>query len=830
MEEENNGRFSLDNNPLALDTKEREITEEMQESYLAYAMSVIVNRALPDVRDGLKPVHRRILYAMHKIGLRSSAKFRKSSAVVGEVLGNYHPHGDSAVYDSMVRMAQPFSLRYMLVKGQGNFGSVDGDNAAAMRYTEAKMERITDYMVADIEKETVDFKDNYDGTKREPVVFPNRLPNLLLNGSTGIAVGMATNIPPHNIKEIIDGIIYLTDNKDASIDDLMNFIKGPDFPTGGIIYDKEIIKKAYSTGRGSIIMRGKTEIIESNNKPKIIISEIPYMVNKSNLVTKMADLVRNKIVVGVTDIRDESSKEGIRIVVELKKDSFPKKILNQFFKYTQLQETFGCNFIALIDGIQPQLMDLKTMLNEFINHRQVVIRRRVEYDLKIAKARAHILEGLKKALDHIDEIIAIIKSSETRDEAKINLIKKFNFTEIQTEAILAMRLQTLAGLERKKIEDELKEKLDFIAECEAILTDQGRIISIMKDELIEIKDKFSDERRTEVIPHGVNKISTIDTIPNEDMIVTMTKTSYIKRFQPTAFKAQGRGGKGVNSNSLNEDDAIEFILHTKNHNNIFYFTNQGRVFNLPVYELPESSRTAKGQNIVNFLELRKDEKITAVFDSDKTEGEFLFFCTKNGIVKRTEVAAFKNIRKTGLIAITLKEDDLLQWVKISSKDDNVMLVTKDGISIRFHVEDVRSMGRSASGVKAMKLKSDDEVIEMSVVRDNSASCLFVVTENGLGKMSKVSDFRLQSRGGSGLKCSNINKKTGDLVAAKIIEDDFNGDIIFVSKKGKTIRLSTKEIPCQGRTTQGVILMRLEGDDKVFSISKVQNKDSDDSLL
>jgi DNA gyrase subunit A len=690
----------------------REITTEMEESYLDYAMSVIVSRALPDVRDGLKPVHRRILYAMHKLGLRSGSRFRKSAAVVGEVLAKYHPHGDSSVYDAMVRMAQDFSMRYMLVRGQGNFGSIDGDNAAAMRYTEAKMEKITDELVADIEKETVDFRDNYDGSHQEPVVFPSRLPNLLLNGTTGIAVGMATNIPPHNLGELIDGTLHLSNNPDCTIDDLMEFVKGPDFPTAGIIYDKSIIRQAYATGRGSIVMRAKTEIVEEKGKPKILITEIPYMVNKSNLVSKMADLVRDKVIVGITDIRDESNRQGIRVVIELKKDSFPNKILNQLFKYTQLQESFGCNFIALVDGIQPRLMDLKTILEEFLKHRKEVVRRRTEYELKIAKARAHILEGLKKALDHIDEIIALIRASETKEIAKENLMKQFQFSDLQADAILSMRLQTLAGLERKKIEDELAEKLAFIQECEAILADPERIRSIVEDELKVIREQFADERRTQIIPHGVGKMAAIDTIPNEEMIVTLTQSNYIKRFSPAAFRAQGRGGKGIKGATAKEGDEMKIVLHTSNHNNLLYFTSKGRVFQLPVYEIPESSRTAKGQAIVNFLQLQEDETVTAILDATQYKGKHLFFCTKNGTVKKTEREAFQNVRRSGLIAVGLKDDDVLHWVHMCDPGDQIMIVTRHGMSIRFDEEDVRAMGRSAAGVRGIKLKPDDQVVEI----------------------------------------------------------------------------------------------------------------------
>lgn len=798
----------------------REISKEMQESYLDYAMSVIVNRALPDVRDGLKPVHRRILYAMHKLGLRSGAKFRKSATVVGEVLGKYHPHGDSSVYDAMVRMAQEFSMRYPLVRGQGNFGSIDGDNAAAMRYTEAKMEKIADELVADIEKETVDFRDNYDGSIKEPTVFPSRIPNLLLNGTTGIAVGMATNIPPHNLTEIINGTLHLSQNPEATVDDLMEFIKGPDFPTAGIIYDKSIIRQAYATGRGSIVMRAKTEIVEDKGKPRIIVSEIPYMVNKSNLVAKIADLVRDKVIVGITDIRDESNRLGIRVVIELKKDSFPNKILNQLFKYTQLQESFGCNFIALVDGIQPRLLDLKSILEEFLKHRHDVIRRRTEYELKIAKARAHILEGLKKALDHIDEIIALIRASETKEIAKENLMKEYALSELQADAILAMRLQTLAGLERQKIEDELKEKLDFINECEAILADPEKIRAICETELEEIRDKYGDERRTQIVPNAIGKMAAIDTIPNEEVIVTLTQTNYIKRFSASSFRAQARGGKGIKGGNAKAEDEMKIVLYTKNHNQLLYFTSAGRVFQLPVYEIPESSRTAKGQAIVNFLQLQEGEQITAILDANEQAGTHLFFCTRNGVVKKTEWEAFQNIRRSGIIAVGLRDDDSLNWVRMCSENSEVMIVTKNGMSVRFAEDDVRAMGRGAAGVRGIRLKGDDKVVEMDVVHKPEESSLLVVMENGLGKMTKVTDFRLQSRGGSGVKCANVTPRTGKVTGAKVIENDFDGDLILVATSGQTIRMAASEIPSRGRATQGVILMRLGERDFVSSVSKI----------
>lgn len=802
---------------------DREISTEMKESYINYAMSVIISRALPDVRDGLKPVHRRILYSMHKNGLTAKAKFRKSATVVGDVIGKYHPHGDSSVYDAMVRLAQDFSMRYMLVNGQGNFGSIDGDNPAAMRYTEAKMQPITETILADIEKETVNFRDNYDGSHKEPVVLPSRVPNLLLNGTMGIAVGMATNIPPHNLTEVIDGLLHLANNPEATIDDLMEFIKGPDFPTSGRIYDKNAIRKAYATGRGSIIMRGKAEITETKTgKQQIIITELPYQVNKANLVEKIAELVREKVIQGVSGLRDESNKDGIRIVLDIKKDAFPKKILNILYKNTALQSSFGCNFIALTDGgKQPQLLDLKSILEEFLKHRTEVVRRRTEYELKIAKARAHILEGLKKALDHIDEIIALIRGSDTKEIAKDELMSQFRFSEKQADAILAMRLQTLAGLERKKIEDELAEKLAFIADCEDILARPERVKLIVEEELNEIKNRFGDERKTEVIPHGVGEISAKDLLPNEAMIVTLSQGGYIKRLSPSAYKTQGRGGKGLLGAAAKSDDELMLSLFTSNHNNLLFFTSKGRVFKLPAYEIPEASRTAKGQAVVNFLNLGEGETVTSVLDSTKDKGKYFFFCTEQGVVKRTERELFSNIRQNGLIAVGLKDDDQLKWVKPSSGNDEIMIVTQEGKGIRFQEEDVRSMGRTAAGVRGIRLKPNDKVVGMDVIAEgDETSNILVVMENGLGKMTSVSAYRAQGRGGGGVKTANVTKKTGLVVSAKTLPQGFEGDLILSAKSGQAIRLSVSQIPQQGRSTQGVILMRMSGGDKISSVSVI----------
>jgi DNA gyrase subunit A len=804
--------------------KARPISTEMENSYLEYAMSVIVSRALPDVRDGLKPVHRRILHAMNDMGLRSSASFRKSAAVVGEVLGKYHPHGDSAVYDSLVRMAQDFSMRYELIKGQGNFGSIDGDRAAAMRYTEAKMEKITDEMLTDIDKDTVDFRPNYDGKFKEPTVLPTKLPQLLLNGTTGIAVGMATSIPPHNLNEVVAGVLHLSDNPEATIEELMEFIQAPDFPTGGIIYNKADIQKAYSTGRGGMVVRAKTEIIEiKNGKYAIIVTEIPYQVNKSKLIEKIADLVRDKKVTEISDLRDESNKKGIRIVIELKKDSYPKKVLNQLFKYTQLQSSFNMNMIALVDEIQPHLLDLKQVLEHFIKHRKIVITRRTEYELKIAKARAHILEGLKIAIDNIDEVIATIRGSETKEEALKELISKFKLTEIQGKAILEMRLQTLAGLERQKIEDELKEKLALIAELEGILADPEKIKKIMHDELEEIQNKYSDERRTEIVPHSLDGFSQKDTIPNEPVIVTLSRENYVKRMPENTFKAQHRGGKGIVGGKVKEEDEVQIIKYANNHDELLYFTNQGRVFKLPVYEIPKTSRQAKGTAIVNLLQLQEDERVTAILNAGEEFSEqYLLMATRNGTVKKTAVEDFKNVRKSGLIAIKLRDGDSLEWVKETSRGNEIMLVTEGGMCIRFNEGDARAMGRASIGVRGIKLKPKDKVVDMEVIRDPENTELLVVMENGIGKSTKIPNYRSQARGGTGIKTAKITKKTGNVIGAKAIEKDQDADLVLISKGGQVIRMQTKEIPSSGRNTQGVYLMRLPKEDSVASISLIEN--------
>ncbi|MBI2463871.1 DNA gyrase subunit A [Candidatus Peregrinibacteria bacterium] len=825
---ENNKNTENTNDPPKLDLrvhagiiKPKNISAEMEECYLDYAMSVIVSRALPDVRDGLKPVHRRILHTMNEMGLRPNAKYRKSAAIVGDVLGKYHPHGDAAVYESMVRMAQDFALRYMLVNGQGNFGSIDGDSAAAMRYTEVKMQKMAEEMLADLDKETVDWQDNYDGTRKEPKVLPTKIPQLLLNGTMGIAVGMATNIPPHNLGEIIDGLNLLIENPEATIDDLMQHVKGPDFPTSGIIYDIEAIKAMYVNGRGGIVIRAKAEMIEKKGgKAQIIVTEIPYQVNKSILITKIADLISEKKIVGIQDIRDESNREGIRIVIDLKKDSFPKKVLNQLYKFSQLQSTFNMNMIALVDGIQPRLLNLKQVLEYFIIHRQEVVTKRTLFELKVARDRAHILEGLKIALDHIDAVIETIRKSETKEEAHANLMKKFKLSDKQTTAILEMRLQTLAGLERKKIIDEYNQILELIKYLEDLLKSPKKILGIIKKELQEIREKYADERRTKIIPHAIGEIASKDYIPNEEMIVMLTKENYIKRIAPASFRSQKRGGKGVVGATTKDEDEIRMMTHVKNHDELLFFTNLGRVYRLPVYEIPQTLRTAKGQAIVNLLQIGKDERVTAmlVARDGKLEGKFLFMATHTGTVKKTAVKEFINVRKSGLIAIKLRPEDSLEWVKEVSPDNQIMMVTKQGKCIRFNEKEARPLSRPSMGVRGIRLKSGDEVKEMDAISDLSDSKLFVLMENGLGKYSLVTNYRLQARGGSGVKTAKITQKTGQIIAAKIITTNTKGDLLIISKKGQVIRMALESIPTQGRATQGVYMMRMKGDDKVASVS------------
>ncbi|MCK5459769.1 DNA gyrase subunit A [Candidatus Parcubacteria bacterium] len=793
---------------------EQKISGEMKDCYLDYAMSVIIARALPDVRDGLKPVHRRILYAMWDLGLKSSAKFRKSATVVGEVLGKYHPHGDVAVYDSMARMAQDFSMRYQLVNGQGNFGSMDGDRPAAMRYTEAKLTKISERMLIDIEKDTVDFIPNYDGSQKEPKVLPSQLPQLLLNGTLGIAVGMATNIPPHNLTEIIDAVIYLIDNPDTAISDLMKFVKGPDFPTGGIIYNTKDIKEAYTTGRGKVTMRAKTEIVETKKgRFQIIVGELPYQVNKSHLIEKIADLVKNKKIDGIKDLRDESKGLGeVRVVIDLKKDAYPKKTLNRLFKLTQLQDNFNFNMLALIGGIQPKILNLKNFLDEYIKHRQIVIKRRCEFELKKAKDRAHILEGLKIALDKIDAVIKIIKQSKDKETAKINLIKKFKLSEKQAIAILEMKLQNLANLERLKIEDELKEKLKLIKNLEKIIGSAKLILKIIKDDLMEIKEKFGDNRRTKIIAGGIDEFAAEDLIPNEPAIVVITHDGYIKRLAPDIFKTQARGGKGIKGMETKEEDIIKHFFTTSTHSDLLFFTTHGRVFQLKAYDIPQTSRQAKGQAIVNFLQLSPNEFVSAVLPISELEGyKYLVMQTKKGIIKKVKLEDFSNVRRSGLIAIKLRNEDILKWVKPSSGNDNIMIATSAGQSIKFKEGNIRAMGRGASGVKGIRLKNSDSVVGMDVIdkiiKEQDLQAL-VLTKNGFGKRTSLAAYRLQSRGGSGIKTAKITGKTGNLISMNVINSKaLDEDIIIISSGGQVIRLPLKSVSLLGRSTQGVKVMR-----------------------
>lgn len=807
----------------------REVVEELKESYIDYAMSVIVSRALPDVRDGLKPVHRRILYAMLEDGLRSNAKFRKSATAVGSVLGRYHPHGDIAVYDAMVRMAQDFSMRYPLISGQGNMGSIDGDSAAAMRYTECRLSAIGEAMLADIEKDTVNFADNYDGTRQEPVVLPAPLPQLLLNGTLGIAVGMATNIPPHNLTELIEAIIHLIDNPKAETVDLFQFIQGPDFPTGGIIYDQKEIIAAYSQGKGSIVMRGKADVIEKKDgSEQIIITEIPYQVLKSSLVEEMANLVAEKKIEGIRDIKDLSDRQGMSIVVDIKKGFEPQRVLNKLYKFTNLQKTFHLNLLALVDGIQPEILPLVEVLKYFIKHRQEVVTRRTQFDLNKAKEREHILEGLMIALKNIDAVITVIKKSADRDDAKSNLIKKFKLTERQAVAILEMRLQTLAGLERKKIEDELKEIIEKIKELTAILKSPEKLKNLIKKELQEMKEKFGDQRKTKVVKGKLGEISEIDLVPLEDTIITLTTGGYIKRINPATYKIQKRGGKGIMGMKTMQDDIVEHFLVASTHDNLLFFTDAGKVFQTQAYEIPEGTRVARGRGILNFLESSAQEKVLSLVpltkdksaDAKAAVDKYLVMVTKNGRIKKTALDAFENVRKSGIIAIKLEKGDMLKKVVKTSGDDEIILVTKHGVSIRFKEKDIRPMGRAAAGVKGITLKKGDEVVGMDVIKKESKEIkqhLLVVMENGYGKRTNVAEYRLQGRGGSGIKTANITAKTGGIVISRILENTGEEeDLIVISQKGQVIRTPIKAISIIGRATQGVRIMRLDAGDKVAS--------------
>ncbi len=801
----------------------RQIHDEMSESYLDYAMSVIVARALPDVRDGLKPVQRRILYVMREMGLSTNSKHQKCAKIVGQVMGLYHPHGDSSIYEALARMAQWWSLRMPLVNGQGNFGSMDGDPAAAMRYTEAKLVSATEALLADIDKDTVDFQDNYDGTHKEPVVLPARLPNLLINGSQGIAVGLATNIPPHNVGEIIDGLLLLQEKPEADIDELIDLIKGPDFPTGGIAYGQNDIKEALSTGRGRVVVRGRAEIQEEKNRNRIIINELPYQTNKATFVTHIADLVKSKKIEGISDLRDESDqKDGVRVVVELKVGAMASKILNQLYELTELQSVVHYNLVALIDGIQPRLLNIIEVLSEFLAHRITIVTRRTEYDLKIAQARAHILEGLKIALDHLDAIIKLIRASKDRDEAKSELKKQFELSELQANAILDMRLSQLANLERQRIYDEYDAIMKLIADLEDILAKPARIQKIIKDELLEMKTKFNVERKTEIRPEALGQMTAIDLIPEESVLISLTRGNYVKRLPADTYKSQQRGGKGVIGMQTREDDAVVDIVFASTHDDIMFFTDAGRVFTIKAYEIPASSRQSKGVALPNLIRIEAEEKVTALITMpDRDRAGFFFFATKLGVVKRVATEAFKNVRKSGVVAIGLKPKDVLLWVKRTSGKDEIAQMTKNGQVILYNESEARAMGRSASGVRGMRLKGDDEIIETTVLAEGSEA-ICVISKNGIGKKVDVREFRNQHRGGSGIRIAKLTPKTGLLAGGTVINKQ-SKDLIIVSDSGQVIRIPIASVKKLSRQASGVILMRSSGSDKVVSLTVVDNE-------
>ncbi len=799
----------------------QDISSEMKESYLDYAMSVITSRALPDARDGLKPVHRRILFSMNEIGLSHSAKFRKSAAVVGDVLGKYHPHGDSSVYEAMVKMAQEFVMRYPLVLGQGNFGSIDGDSPAAMRYTEAKMSRISGEVLRDLDKDTVDFRPNYDSTKKEPIVLPSSVPNLLLNGTLGIAVGMATNIPPHNLGELLDATEYLIENKDATTEDLLKFVKGPDFPIGGIIFGEQDIHHAYASGRGGVVCRGDVDIVEDKNMNQIIITTLPFRVNKADLIVKIADLVRDKKLEGIKGLRDESTRD-IRVVIDIKSSAHPQKVLNYIYKHTDLETTFHFNMLALVEGI-PQTMSLKSALAVFVSHRQVVVKRRTEFELRKAEARAHILEGLKKALDHIDKIIKLIKASKDTKVAHANLMKEFKFSEIQASAILEMRLQKLAGLERKNIEIELKEKLALIKDLKALLGSPKEILEVIKSELAEIKDKYADERRTKVVKSKAGSISVEDLIPDEESVLVFTKGGYVKRTNPNEFKSQKRGGVGVIDLNTKDEDFITSFVSANTHSDLLFFSDKGKAYQIKMYDIPEGKRATKGKSVMNFLSISGEEKITSILAMPKEVQKMklsLMMVTKKGVVKKVSAESFKDVRRSGLIAIKLAPDDELLNASFIEKGDSIVLATALGQSIRFSESDVREMGRTAGGVKALKLGGKDELIGTSVIKESYQNPqLLVMSEHGYGKKTPIKEYKIQKRGGSGIKTAKVTPKTGNIIVAKIVTDD-DEEIVAISKKSQVIRTDLKDIPSLGRQTQGVRIMKLRDGDSIASLVRL----------
>ncbi|WP_062107866.1 DNA gyrase subunit A [Bacillus niameyensis] len=801
--------------------KEINLSQEMRTSFLDYAMSVIVSRALPDVRDGLKPVHRRILYAMNDLGMTSDKAFKKSARIVGEVIGKYHPHGDSAVYETMVRMAQDFSYRNMLVDGHGNFGSVDGDSAAAMRYTEARMSKISMELVRDINKDTIDYKDNYDGSEREPAVLPARFPNLLVNGSSGIAVGMATNIPPHQLGEVINALLALSKEPDITIQELMEYIPGPDFPTAGIIVGRSGIRRAYETGRGSIILRAKVEIeTKSNDRETIIVNELPYQVNKAKLIERIAELVREKKIEGITSLNDESDRNGMRIVIEVRRDANANVILNNLYKLTAMQTSFGINMLALVDG-QPKVLNLKQCLYYYLEHQKVIIRRRTEFELRKAEARAHILEGLRIALDHIDAIISLIRGSETTDIARTGLMEQFQLSEKQAQAILDMRLQRLTGLERDKIEEEYQNLRKLIEELKAVLANEEKILEIIREELLEIKERFDDGRRTEIVAGGIEQIEDEDLIPRENIVVTLTHNGYIKRLPISTYRSQKRGGRGVQGMGTNDDDFVQHLITSSTHDTILFFTNKGKVYRAKGYEIPEFSRTAKGLPIINLLDIEKDEWINTVICVEEFLDEsYLFFATKQGVVKRTPLSAFANIRTNGLIALGLRENDELISVQLTDGEKDIVLGTKNGLLIRFHEEDVRSMGRTATGVKGITLSDEDEAVGMEILDENDD--VLVVTKNGYGKRTSAAEYRIQSRGGKGLITCKITERTGTVVAVETVQGD--EDIMLITDSGIIIRMDVQGISVIGRNTQGVKLMTLGEDSSVSTVAKVEKEE------
>jgi DNA gyrase subunit A len=800
--------------------REIDIGSEMRTSFLDYAMSIIVSRALPDVRDGLKPVHRRILWAMSELGMAPDKPYKKSARIVGEVIGKYHPHGDAAVYETMVRMAQDFSLRYMLVDGHGNFGSIDGDSAAAMRYTEARLSKIAMEMLRDINKETIDFVPNYDGEEKEPSVLPARFPNLLVNGLSGIAVGMATNIPPHNLGEVIDGLLQLIENPEITPLELMDSIKGPDFPTGGYIMGREGIRRAYATGRGSVTMRAVAQIEEANNKARIIVSELPYQVIKARLIERIAELVREKKIDGITDLRDESDRNGMRIVIELRRDVNPNVVLNNLYKHTAMQANFGIIMLALVDG-EPKILNLKEMLQHYLQHQQTVIRRRTAFELSRAEARAHILEGLRIALDHLDEVIALIRASHTTEEARDGLMNNFSLSLDQAQAILDMRLQRLTGLEREKIESEYAELVEKIAELKAILADEKRILGIIADELKEIKEKYADERRTEILA-GEEVIEDEDLIPQEDVVITITHSGYIKRLPVNTYRSQKRGGRGVIGMETKEDDFVEHLFVTNTHDYLMFFTDKGKAYRIKAYEIPELGRTARGTPVINLIQIEQGEKVHAVIPIKNFEqpNQFLFFATKNGLVKKTPLEDYGNIRKGGLIAIHLREEDELIGVKLTDGNREIIMGTRQGMSIRFSERDVRPMGRAATGVKGIELCEGDAVIGMDVVVPDDS--VLIVTSKGYGKRTPTSEYRIQTRGGKGIKTLSVTEKKGHVVGLKVVGDE--QDLMIITSLGTVIRTSISGISMMGRNTQGVRLIHIREDDEVSSVANVEKSE------